>query len=97
MASITSGMDNAVPIQNRRVRSRSSESSAAPVPAIGTRAIPHLGQEPGPSRTISGCMGQVYCAPLIASAGGAGGATGPLLAYFAGSALNADAQCRLQK
>ena len=30
---------------------------------MGTSAMPHFGQSPGPSCTTSGCMGQVYFAP----------------------------------
>ena len=37
--------------------------------ATGSRAMPQMGHDPGPSRIISGCIGQVYFAP-----GGAGGA-----------------------
>ena len=59
IASTTSGIDSATPIHSRRVRSRNSESSASPVPAIGTSAMPQIGQSPGASRTISGCIGQV--------------------------------------
>ena len=62
IASTTSGIDSATPIHSRRVRSRNSESSASPVPATGTSAMPHLGQLPGCGLRISGCMGQVYSA-----------------------------------
>ena len=62
MARSTSGTESTTPIQNRRVRSRSSLSSASPVPAIGTSAMPQIGQLPGASRTICGCIGQVYWA-----------------------------------
>jgi hypothetical protein len=30
--------------------------------------MPQIGQEPGSSRMISGCIGQVYCVPGIAVA-----------------------------
>src|SRR6185503_11288853 len=90
----TSGIDRAAPNHSRRVRSFSSVSSAAPVPAIGTSAMPHLGHEPGPTCKISGCIGQVYWAPLT----GAGVVAVPDFArYFAGSALNVSRQCVLQK
>ena len=47
--------------QKRRVMSRSSGFSwADAVTERGSRAIPQIGHEPGPGRTISGCMGQVY-------------------------------------
>ena len=49
---------------SRRVMSRSSGSSSSPAWAIiGSSAIPHFGQVPGESCTISGCIGQVYFAP----------------------------------
>ncbi len=47
--------------QNLRVMSRSSGfSSCTAVTVRGSRTIPQMGHEPGPGRTISGCMGQVY-------------------------------------
>src|SRR3989442_5617126 len=75
--------------QRRRVRSRSSALSSS-APATGTRAMPHLGQDPGALRTISGCIGQVDSAACAGS--GLGSA-----AYFSGSARNLDTQCLLQK
>src|SRR3989442_3316172 len=75
--------------QRRRVRSRSSALSSS-APATGTRAMPHLGQDPGALRTISGCIGQVYSAACSGS--GLGSA-----AYFSGSARNLDTQCLLPK
>ena len=61
MASATSGMPSATLIQKRRVMSRSSGlSSSAAVTVIGSSAMPQIGHAPGPSRTISGCMGQVH-------------------------------------
>ena len=58
------------PTHRRRVRSRSSLSlaSAAAAP-IGTSAIPQSGQLPGASRTICGCIGQVYFPPDFAGSG----------------------------
>ena len=48
------------PIQNRRVMSTSSGLGPVSVPAIsGSSAMPQIGQEPGPTFRISGCMGQV--------------------------------------
>ena len=47
-------------IQNRRVMSASS--GLGPVSAVmlsGSSAIPQIGQAPGPSCRISGCIGQV--------------------------------------
>jgi hypothetical protein len=51
----------AAAIQNRRVIATSSGSGA--VSSAGTRgssAMPQIGQVPGASRTISGCIGHVY-------------------------------------
>src|SRR5437867_6563317 len=48
-------------IQNRWLISASSgltSSTAAGV--LGSRAMPQMGQEPGASRTTSGCIGQTY-------------------------------------
>ena len=46
-----------------RVMARSSLSSSLSAwTIIGSSAIPHFGQVPGESRTISGCIGQVYLA-----------------------------------
>src|SRR3954464_5585565 len=56
----SNGTVNASPIQKRRVMSRSSGFSSSAITDIGSRAIPQMGQDPGSSRTISGCMGQVH-------------------------------------
>ena len=48
--------------------SRSSGfSSSAAVTVIGSSAMPQIGQEPGRSRTISGCMGQVHWVRVAAT------------------------------
>ena len=60
MASRNTGRVSTRLIQNRRVMSTSSGlggSSAGTV--IGSSAMPQIGQSPGSSRTISGCIGQV--------------------------------------
>src|SRR5262245_38537958 len=47
--------------QNLLVMSfNSGFSSSSAEAVIGSKAIPQIGQEPGPSRTICGCIGQVY-------------------------------------
>ena len=82
---ISSGMDNAALTQNRLVKSVSSglgPSSPVGTP-IGSSAMPQIGQEPGLSRTISGCIGQVYCVPF-----GGAGSTGRSLSWFSGAASN---------
>ena len=66
MVMISSGIDSAALTQSRRVKSTSSgfgPSSPVGTP-IGSSAMPQIGQSPGPSRTISGCIGQVYCVPF---------------------------------
>ncbi len=61
MASRNTGIVNTSATQNRRVMSRSSESScSAPATAtFGSNAIPQIGQAPGAGRSICGCIGQV--------------------------------------
>lgn len=49
-----------MPTQSRSVILRSSGLACSTVAVIGSRAIPQMGQFPGLSRTISGCMGHVY-------------------------------------
>ena len=54
------GRLNAAAIQNRRVMSSSSGfGSSSAVIVRGSSAMPQIGQAPGASRTISGCIGQV--------------------------------------
>ena len=55
-----SGTAAAAEICIRRVKSVSS-SLGSSEGTIGSSAIPQIGQDPGASRTISGCIGQVYC------------------------------------
>ncbi len=63
MESTSKGALRATPVQNRRVMLRNSESSsscAMPTMARGSKAMPQMGQVPGLSLLISGCIGQVY-------------------------------------
>ena len=46
--------------QNRRVMSSSSGLLSSIVTIRGSSAIPQIGQAPGASRTISGCIGHVH-------------------------------------
>src|SRR5262245_57023776 len=89
----TSGIESAALTQSRRVRSRSSESSSG-APSIGTSAIPHFGHEPGPTCTISGCIGQVYLPLVLCGAAADGGFPATNLSGFA---LKACRQCCEQK
>src|SRR5579885_1743158 len=92
----TTGTVSASPIQNRCVMSMSSAlgplSSLTPA---GSSAMPQIGQLPGPSWRISGCIGQVYIVSL--DAGGFGGAGSIGFRYLAGSAKNFGAQPAQQK
>jgi hypothetical protein len=49
-------------------RQKSTSSGFGPSSPVGTpigsSAIPQIGQAPDLSRTISGCIGQVYCVPF---------------------------------
>ena len=72
MAYATKGTPSTTLVQKRRVMSRSSGfSSCAGVTVIGSSAMPQIGHAPGPSRTISGCMGR-----STASWSRAGGSSG---------------------
>jgi hypothetical protein len=56
--------------RKRRRRSTSSGFSwSSSDTVLGSSAMPQIGQLPGPSRTISGCMGQVHWAALGAATG----------------------------
>ncbi len=60
MSSATSASDSGTATFNRRVRSMSSGLSPISVGTpIGSSDMPQIGQWPGPSLTISGCIGQV--------------------------------------
>ena len=60
IASASNGTDSAAATQKRRVMSVSSGlPSPSALGAIGSKAMPQIGQAPGLSRTISGCIGQV--------------------------------------
>src|SRR5690554_305161 len=94
MATIRMGIVSAAETLSRKEKSTSSgfgPSSAAGTP-IGSSAIPHLGQSPGASVTISGCMGQVYFVPS-----GMGSGAGRSPSQASGSAANLSLHLRLQK
>ena len=64
MASASTVSDSGRVHQKRRRKSVSSGfSSSSRLGIIGSRAMPQIGHTPGASRTISGCIGQVYCVP----------------------------------
>ena len=62
MVRINSGTAAATLTQSRRVKSVSSWLGSSEG-IIGSKAMPQIGQAPGSSRTISGCIGQVHCVP----------------------------------
>jgi hypothetical protein len=55
----TTGALSVAAIQKRRFTLRSSLSSSASVGITGSSAIPQIGQWPGPTWRICGCIGQV--------------------------------------
>ena len=112
IASTSSGTVRARQTQNRRVMSieLGVRVRRRPWTVSGSSAMPQIGHAPGPSRTISGCIGQVYRVPAGAVAVGADTANvgfrttrpscpaaGAVAVYRAGSALNRSRQPRLQK
>ena len=77
MAIASSGMVSTRLIQKRRLMSRSSGfSSSGATTGRGSNAMPQIGQLPGPERTISGCIGQVYSI-LVAAKGLSGSSAIP--------------------
>ena len=60
IATIASGIVKAAPTMNRRRKSTySSLGPSVRLMPFGSSAIPQIGQVPGPTCSISGCMGQV--------------------------------------
>ena len=51
--------------------------SSSTLTVLGSRAMPQIGQDPGASRTISGCMGQVYSVFVTGSAATTGSSAIP--------------------
>src|SRR5205085_7156542 len=78
------GSVNTTDVQNRRVMSTSSGSGpSCNAGTRGSNAMPQMGQLPGASRMISGCIGHVYSTVPAGSAAGSAGFT-----YCAGFARN---------
>ncbi len=64
IASAKSGSVSTALTAKRRLMSTSSALSSSSAPSsIGSSAMPQIGQLPGASRTISGCIGQVQRRP----------------------------------
>ena len=64
----SNGSERTTLIQNLLDMSANSGFVSSLVTSRGSSAIPQIGQLPGPDRTISGCIGQVYS---VRDAGGA--------------------------
>ena len=71
MSRTTTGTDSATAAHSRRVMSTSSWLGPwSSVISSGSSAMPQIGQEPGPSWRISGCIGHVKIVPGFAGAAG---------------------------
>ncbi len=55
----TGSVRRALHRKRRDMSSSSGFGASSAVTVIGSSAMPQIGQEPGPSWTTSGCMGQV--------------------------------------
>ena len=73
----SNGTLSATLTQNRRVMSFSSAFSSSPVTVRGSRAMPQIGQEPGASRTIWGCIGQTYSVRVMGASAPTGSSAMP--------------------
>ena len=79
------GIVGTSPNQKRRVMSTSSAFGASSrVTKRGSSAMPQIGQDPGASRTISGCMGQTYSVFVEGRAGSSGSSAMPHLGQGTG-------------
>jgi hypothetical protein len=63
------GSVSATPTCRRRVMLTSSGLAEFTATVRGSSAMPQMGHVPGPSRTICGCMGQVYSVRSVAVGG----------------------------
>ena len=81
---MNTGSANTTLTWNRRVMSSSSGFCSSTVTVRGSNAMPQIGQSPGASRTISGCMGQTYSVRDAGSTGAAGSRAMPQLGQLPG-------------
>ena len=66
MAMTTSGTVSTALTQKRRIMSANSGLvSSSTVTVRSSRVMPQIGQLPGASRMISGCIGQVYSVRVV--------------------------------
>jgi hypothetical protein len=64
ISSTTTGAASAMlKAKRRRMSTNSGLGPVLALGVIGSSAMPQMGHAPGPSRTISGCMGQVHFVP----------------------------------
>ena len=77
----------AVTISRRVMSTSSGFGPSSAVGVIGSSAMPQIGQDPGPSRTISGCIGQVHLTPGAAVGAGFGAALTALWPWAAWSCV----------
>ncbi len=78
------GSVSTAPIHKRRVMLTSSGLAAFRVTVRGSSAMPQIGQEPGPSRTICGCIGQVYSVRSVGAEGSVASSAMPHLGHGPG-------------
>src|ERR1019366_8881171 len=78
------GTASATLIHSRLVISASSGLVSSAVTSRGSSAMPQIGHEPGASRTICGCIGQVYSVRLAGSATVTGSSAMPHLGQLPG-------------
>src|ERR1035437_7788369 len=106
IATANTGTVRIVEITNRRfISAYSGSACSSRVTSFGSSAMPQIGHEPGPIRTISGCIGQVYSMAAAgeepeAAAGEeleAEAAAGAGLKNFSGSAAKRSRQRAAQK
>src|ERR1035438_7109997 len=83
--SASMGAASATLIHSRRVMSASSGFDSSAVISRGSSAMPQIGQEPGASRTICGCIGQVYSVRLAGAVTVAGSSAMPQIGQEPGA------------
>ena len=80
------GRVSTAPTHKRRVMLANSGLAALAVMVRGSSAMPQMGQAPGPSRTIWGCMGQVYSVRSLRATGSVASSAMPHLGQTPGFA-----------
>ncbi len=89
MASTSVAAASGSEIQKRRFMSTYSGLAASSTVTVrGSSAMPQIGQLPGASRTISGCIGQVHSVRVVATDGIAGSSAMPHFGQAAGPSLS---------